>query len=423
MAVIERMREAVLLTPEGVRAELAGWVTGHGDPSMPLLEWRTLLASSGWATPSWPERWHGKGWPAWTDAVVAEALVDLGTVGVPLGLGMQLAAPTILEHGTDDLRRRYLLPTIRGEITWCQLFSEPGAGSDLAGATTTAVRDGDEWIVNGQKVWNTGAHYADMGILVARTDWDVAKHAGLSFFVIDMRQPGVTVRPLRQMNHHQSFNEVFLDDARVPARDQVGALGEGWHVALTTLSYERKYGGRVRPNLSSAPGRLLDEARAEVEHYFESYRWYPQRSGRVDLVVDRARENGVDQEPVVRQEIARLLSLQMVSQWTASRASAARALGRTPGAEGSVGKLASSEISRSAARVHSLIGGASGLLRGSDAPLDGVIAEVLVSTPGQSIAGGTDEIQKNILGEKMLGLPREPSPEFGEPFRLARRNG
>ena len=423
MAVIERIRETVQLTPEGVRTALAAWIDEHWDPAMSLLEWRTLLAADGWATPSWPQRWHGKGWPAWTDAVVAEALVELGTCGTPLGLGMQLAAPTILEHGTDDLRERYLLPTIRGEITWCQLFSEPGSGSDLAGLTTTAVRDGDEWIVNGQKVWNTGAHYADMGILVARTDWDVPKHAGLSFFVIDMRQPGVTVRPLKQMNHHQSFNEVFLDNARIPVRDRVGALGEGWHVALTTLSYERKYGGRVRPQLSSAPGRLLDEARAEVDHYFESYKWYPQRSGRVDLVVERARANGLDRDSVVRQEIARLLSLQLVSQWTASRAAAARALGRTPGAEGSVGKLATSEISRSAARVHSLIGGASCMLSGADAPLDGVITEVLISTPGQSIAGGTDEIQKNILGEKMLGLPREPAPEYGEPFRQTRRNG
>jgi len=278
-------------------------------------------------------------------------------------------------------------------------------------------------VVNGQKVWNTGAHYADMGILVARTDWDAPKHAGLSFFVIDMHQPGVTVRPLKQMNHHQSFNEVFLDDARIPVRDQVGALGEGWHVALTTLSYERKYGGRVRPNLSRAPGRALAEARAEVDHYFESYRWYPQRSGRVDLVVERARAQGVEQDPVVRQAITRLLSLQMVSQWTASRAAAARALGRTPGAEGSVGKLASSEISRMASRVHSLIGGADCLLSGSDAPLDGVITEVLLSTPGQSLAGGTDEIQKNILGEKMLGLPREPAPDFGLPFKQTRRNG
>jgi len=402
----EGVVDVASLTPKSVREVLADWLATHWNPDRSLLEWRTVLAAYGWATPSWPVRWHGKGWPAWTDAVVASALVEFGACGTPLGLGMQLAAPTILEHGPDHLRERYLLPTIRGEITWCQLFSEPGAGSDLAGLSTTAVRDGDEWVVNGQKVWNTGAHYSDVGILLARTDRSVPKHAGLTFFVIDMRQPGVTVRPLRQMNHHQSFNEVFLTDARIPADHVVGREGEGWSVALTTLSYERKYGGRVRPNLSSAPGRTLAEARAEVDHYFESYRWYPQRSGRVDLVVERARAMGVAADPVVRQEIARLLSLQSVSQWTAARASAARALGRTPGAEGSVGKLATSEISRGAARVHSLIGGADCMLAGSDAALDGIITEVLLSTPGQSIAGGTDEIQKNILAEKLLGLPR-----------------
>mgnify|MGYP006283716985 CR=1 FL=1 len=155
MAIIDRPRETVRLTPESVRTELAAWINEHWDPNASLLEWRTRLAAAGWAAPSWPERWHGKGWPAWTDAVVSQALVELGTCGTPLGLGMQLAAPTILEHGPDDLRERYLLPTLRGEIVWCQLFSEPGAGSDLAGLTTTAVRDGDEWVVNGQKVWNT----------------------------------------------------------------------------------------------------------------------------------------------------------------------------------------------------------------------------------------------------------------------------
>ncbi len=410
------------LTAEKIDDALADWVAEHWDPDLTLVEWRTRLAQHGWSAPSWPERWHGKGWPAWTDDVVASALVRLGTAGNPVGIGMQLAAPTILEHGSDQVRERFLLPTLRGEETWCQLFSEPGAGSDLAGLSTTAVLDGDEWVVSGQKVWNTSAHHADLGILLARTDWSVPKHRGLTFFVLPMHQPAVTVRGLRQMNHHSSFNEVFLDEARLPKDWVVGQVGDGWAAALTTLAYERRFGARMRPRYVQGSGRALQEARDEVDDYFETYKWYPQRAGRVDLVVERARAAGRTDDPIVRQALARLLSLQSVSAWTASRAQAARALGRAPGAEGSVGKLSASIIAREASKVHSLLAGADGTLLGSDAPLGGIIAEVLMSVPGQSIAGGTDEIQKNILGERMLGLPREPSTDHDLPFSLARRS-
>ena len=168
--------------------------------------------------PSWSQQWHGRGLPAWADDVVANEIRAAGAVGLPLGSGAWLAAPTILEHGPDAVRERLLAPILTGEETWCQLFSEPGAGSDLAGLTTRAERDGDEWVVNGQKVWNTSAHHADFGMLVARTDWDAPKHRGLTYFALPMHQPGVEVRPLRQMNDHSSFNEVFMTDARVPAR-------------------------------------------------------------------------------------------------------------------------------------------------------------------------------------------------------------
>jgi len=406
-----------------VRSEVTAWIEAHWDPDRTLADWRRDLFDSGWAVPSWPARWGGRDLPRWAEDVVARALAAAGAVGLPLGVGPGLAAPTILEHGPDALRERLLAPTMTGELTWCQLFSEPDAGSDLAALTTTARLDGDEWVVSGQKVWNTSAHHADVGLLVARTDWDVPKHNGLTYFVLPMRQPGVEVRPLRQMNEHRSFNEVFLSDARVPRDHVVGEVGAGWRVALTTLAFERRFGAMARPSFAPSAGRAVEEAQAEAAGYFETYKWYPQRAGRADLVVSQAQATGAASDPVVRQEIARLHALQRASRWTAERARANLALGRTPGPEGSIGKLALSHVARQAARVHSLIAGADALLTGPDSPLGGVIAEVLVSVPAQSIAGGTDEIQRNILGEKALGLPREPAPDRDAPFRDLPRNG
>jgi alkylation response protein AidB-like acyl-CoA dehydrogenase len=321
------------------------------------------------------------------------------------------------------MQQRFLVPILTGEERWCQLFSEPGAGSDLAGLLTRAELDRDEWVVNGQKVWNTSAHHADLGMLLARTDWDVPKHNGLTYFVLPIHQQGVEVRPLRQMNNHSSFNEVFLTEARIPRDYVVGGVGQGWRVALTTLAFERRFGAMRRPTYAGAAGRAIDEARAESEEHFETYKWYPQRAGRVDLVVTRARSTGAATDLVIRQEIALLLSMQRVSVWTAERARAARALGLTPGPEGSIGKLASSLIARQAAKVHGMISGAEAMLTAPDGALDGVIAEILISVPAQSIAGGTDEIQRNILGEKFLGLPREPSLDRDRPFRSLPRNG
>ncbi len=206
------------ITAAGIRGEVRTWLAETWDPNLPLVEWRKVLVASGWAIPSWPQRWHGRGLPAWADDVVGDEIRAAGAVGLPLGSGAWLAGPTILEHGPDDLRERLLRPILTGEETWCQLFSEPGAGSDLAGLTTRAELDGDEWVVNGQKVWNTSAHHADFGMLVARTNWDAPKHRGLTYFALPMRQSGVEARPLRQMNDHSSFNEVFITDARIPPR-------------------------------------------------------------------------------------------------------------------------------------------------------------------------------------------------------------
>ena len=220
------------------------------------------------------------------------------------------------------------------------------------------------------------------------------------------------------MNHHRSFNEVFLTDARVPHANLVGAEGDGWTVARGTLAHERSFSTQRRVEFEpGASGRCVDDATAEAAEYLATYAWYPQRAGRVDLVPGRAVAAGVQDDPVVRQDMMRLVGFQRASELTAERAKAARALGRAPGAEGSIGKLALSEVARMSNRVHGSIAGACGMLVDGDDPLDAVVAEVLVSTPAQSIAGGTDEIQHNILGENLLGLPKEPAVDRGMPFR------
>ena len=224
-----------------ISAELREWIAANWDPELSLAQWRALLADSGWACPGWPSPF-GRALPAAAVGLVTAELVAAGLPGPPDGVGMALAAPVILEHGSEDLKQRVIRATATGKVTWCQLFSEPGAGSDLAGLRTRAELDGGSWLVTGQKVWSTGAATADVGLLLARTDSAVPKHRGITCFVLPMHQSGVEVRPLRQMNRHASFNEVFLDQARVPAENLVGEPGGGWTVALATLARERRPG-------------------------------------------------------------------------------------------------------------------------------------------------------------------------------------
>ena len=413
------------MTGEDVAAEVRAWLEDQWDPERSLLEWRGLLADSGWGVPTWPSAWYGRDLPPVLAETVSRELDRIGAVGTPAGSGVGLAAPTILEHGSDELKRRLLRPIVTGEHTWCQLFSEPGWGSDLAGLTTRAELDGDEWVISGQKVWNTSAHHAQFGMLLARTDWDVPKHRGITYFAIEMEQPGVEVRGLRQMNGHASFNEVFFDEARVSAANVIGDVGNGWAVALATLAHERRFNPAPQRGKDERPdrtGRCHREAAAETAEHYEPYKWYPQRAGRVDLVPVRAKATGRNADATIRTDLARLVELTRTSQWTAQRARAARALGRPPGPEGSLGKLSSSDIARSAARLHTRIAGAHGMLRGADDGTGGIVAEVLVSVPAVSIAGGTDEIQHNILGERVLGLPKEPQVDRDLPFRDVPRN-
>jgi alkylation response protein AidB-like acyl-CoA dehydrogenase len=407
---------------EDVRRDVKAWLEENWDPDLSLLAWRRKLVESGWATPTWPADWFGRGLPGWADPIVSEEFAAIGAVGPAVGGGMGLAAPTLLAHGSDELKARVLPRAITGEDTWCQLFSEPTNGSDLAGLATHAERDGDEWIVNGQKLWSTSAHHADLGLLLARTDPDVPKHRGISYFVLPMHQPGVEVRPVHQMNEHSSFNEVFLSDARVPASNIVGSPGDGWRIAMTTLAFERQFATVRAPSRATRTGRAAQEAAAEAEEYFKTYAWYPQRAGRADLVQQVAELQGRTADPIARQEMAGLVALRRAHEWTARRAQAARAAGRPPGSEGSLGKLAASRVAQASARTHSLLAGADGQLNHADSLLDGIVTEVLLSVPAQSIAGGTDEIQHNIIGEKVLDLPREPSVDRDIPYREIRRS-
>ncbi len=315
--------------------------------------------------------------------------------------GLALAGPTLLTHGSDELLDRLLRPMFTGEEIWCQLFSEPGAGSDLASLAARAVRDGDEWIVNGQKVWNTGAHLADRALLLTRTDPEQPKHKGMTYFALDMRQPGVEVRPLRQITGEAEFNEVYLNDARIDDRDRVGEPGEGWRVALTTLANERT---------AISTGTAARKATAGTGPIAELLHWLKTRP----------------RTAVQRDRVAQLWSQAEVLRLTNQRAAAARATGRNPGAEGSITKLAMANLVQAAYDYCVELMGAEGMVGfdftfrrpdavGFNLPL-GSARHLFLRSRASSIEGGSSEIQRNILGERVLGLPSEPRTDRDLPW-------
>ena len=296
-----------------------------------------------------------------------------------IGLGM--VAPTILAHGSDHARERYLRALHRGDIVACQLFSEPGAGSDLASLQTRADRDGDEWVLNGQKVWTSGAQYADIGEVIARTDPSVPKHKGLTGFIVDMHAPGVEVRPLRQMTGGASFNEVFFTDVRVPDDHRLGDVNAGWGVALTTLMNERAAIGAGGGTTSGA--------------------------GVVTRLTELARHMGRADDPIVRQRLADIHIRGNVARYTNRRAMAKIAVGQLPGPEMSIAKLTSTQLLQ---RIGELAGDLLGPRLTADTGEWGTFAwaQLVVGTPGMRVAGGTDEVMRNIIGERVLGLPKGP---------------
>lgn len=335
----------------------------------------------------------------------------------PGGLGLLMAAPTILTHGTPAQIARFVPPMLDGRVAWCQLFSEPGAGSDLAGLRTRAVRDGDRWIITGQKVWSSMAREADYGMLLARTAIDRPKHAGISWFAFRLDQPGVDIRPLREATGHAIFNEVFLDAAVVDDADLIGGEGNGWAVTQTTLLFERT-GIGAGGGLAGFPypGRksgLLDHTAGEA-----ALMTAPAGGATVlalPELVELARRLGRANDPLIRQRLARLATLTRIGEWTGQRGRSLGAAAMT-GGFANLGKLAQSKIVKLAAEIGMDLTGPAGLLSAPDGADGGRYGEAIVFSTASSIYGGTDEIQRNVIGERALGLPREPDPERGRPF-------
>jgi alkylation response protein AidB-like acyl-CoA dehydrogenase len=401
---------------ELVYADALSWLEQHWNPDLSVRQWWALIAESGWAYPTWPREWFGRGLPASATMAVRDAFARVGALGPPVRAGQKLAAPTLLVHASEAQKAQFIPALARGEEQWSQFFSEPGAGSDLAGMRTRAERDGDDWIINGQKIWSSFAQYSDRGILLARTDFDVPKHKGLSFFVIDLDQPGVEVKPLRQMNGNQEFNEVFFTNLRVPGSRLVGRLGEGWKIGLTTLGFERFMTVAAVSALPGRKGGFLDRRAGDVAAGVLTTPGEGALVGRMtDIVRKAARARGVDKDPVLRQRIAHLDMMERVFQYTSARNAASVASGK-PGVSGSIVKLVRSELARLGREVGMEVLGAHGLLSES-AQAGSTIQHFALSSPYTSIAGGTDEIQRNLVAERILGLPREEAVDRDRPFR------
>jgi alkylation response protein AidB-like acyl-CoA dehydrogenase len=412
-----------VVTDEMVAEQVRAWLTENWDPELTVAEWWDRLARSGYAAPTWPEDDYGKGYPRGLASVVNRAIAAFGAIGPPAGLGYLLAGPTIVAHGTREQRDALLPRILNGQDGWCQLFSEPGAGSDLAGLQTKAERDGDEWVITGQKVWTSTAQLCNLGMLIARTDPDAPKHAGISYFKFEMDQPGVEIRPLREMTGRAMFNEVFIDGARVHDDDLIGGLNNGWAVTNTTLAAERAGLGSGGSGAAGAafPGAQAGHLGKRVGDFVGQVRTGGTGGGGGGMagsLIRLARELGQNDDPVVRQGLARLYTLAELGKFTMLRAKGGGGAAGGP----NIAKLMMSEMLRLNREVGSHILGPDTMLMGADSVGGGMLQESILFSPGPSIYGGTDQVQKNILGERVLGLPKEPDPNKGKPFKEVPKN-
>ena len=390
--------------PEELRAEVKAWLAQHWTelPHEPADQharpartaWLGKVLAAGYAVPTWPAAWHGRGYPNELADVIEREFAAVRAPGARQDK-YSIPANTVLKFGTETLKSDIIQDVLTGQATTCLFYSEPGAGSDLASVRTTAVRDGDHWVVNGQKVWTSSAATADYALLIARTDWDVPKHRGLSYFVVPMHQPGIEVRPLVQITGESHFNEVFITNAIVPAEYLVGAEGDGWRVLQTALAYERSIMG--------------DGARASRHHTL------------ADDLVGLAREHGRLDDPVLRYHLAKVLALRELNTLNNARAKAAAEQG-TSSSVMSLGKLAMANILHAEAGLRTEIAGAETLLAGTENPEADDINFLTLNAFFTSIGGGTNQIQRNIIGERVLGLPKEPEIDRNIPFRQVRRS-
>jgi alkylation response protein AidB-like acyl-CoA dehydrogenase len=344
--------------------------------------WQAKKADAGYAGITWPKEWGGRGGTAIQQVIYDQ---EESKYVIPRGLfdiGLGMCIPTLCSWGTQAHRDRHVKPALRGEEVWCQLFSEPAAGSDLAGLRTRAERKGDEWVVNGQKIWTSGAHYCDWGVLVTRTDFSAPKHKGLTYFFIDMKSLGIEIKPIKQISGASHFNEVFFTDVVIPDSQRLGAVGEGWKVSLTTLMNERyTIGGRV--------GALVD----------------------VDEVLELARKLELEDGPALRNEAVRdrLADWYVMSQgmkYSHFRTMTALSRGQTPGPESSIGKLVTAAKLQSMASFAMDLMEQGGVITDPElAPMAALFQQTLMTSPSSRIAGGSDEIMRNIIAERVLGLP------------------
>ena len=354
---------------------------GRAQIGAAMREWRNRLVEKGWIAPAWPKEYGGAGLGVMEQFVMNEEFAEARVANVG-GMGTSMIGPTLIIHGNDEQKKEHLSRILRGESRWCQGYSEPGAGSDLAALQTRAVRDGDDFVINGQKIWTTGAHMSDWMFMLARTDPDAPKHRGITYFLVDMKDPGVTVRPLTDLSGGHIFNEVFFEDVRVPARNVVGEINRGWYIGTTTLDFERS-------SIGNAVGQ-----RQTLEAYLKYIREH-RNDGTVNLT-EAVRTEFADRW--IEAATAKMLSYRVIT---------IQAEGRVPNHEASIAKLFNSELSQRIARSATKAMGTYGQLTGGDrAPMRGRAAGRYMGSLSSTIAGGTSEVQRGIIATRGLGLPR-----------------
>ncbi len=354
-------------------------------------EWQAKKADAGFAAITWPTQWGGRGGSQMQQVIYNQEEAEYSVPRGVFEIGLGMCIPTMMTYGTPERLGRYVKPALRGEEIWCQLFSEPSAGSDLAGLRTRAERDGDDWVINGQKIWTSGAHFADFGIIVTRTDPNAPKHQGLTFFHLDMKAKGIEVRRIKQISGLSNFNEVFFTDVRVPDSQRLGKVGEGWKVSLTTLMNERLAVG-------DAPGPDFSDIFALT------------RSLELD-------DGPAIRNPAVREKLADWYVKTQGLKYTKFRTITALSRGETPGPEASITKAVSaSKLQDIASFGMDLAGMAGGVMDADTAAMDAWFQEALLYAPGMRIAGGSDEILRNIIAERVLGLPANIRVDKDVPF-------
>ena len=390
-------------TPEEARfrEEASSWLAENAptddafralSPLEQAKVWQKRKYDAGWACIGWAPEFGGRGASAIEEVIwrQEESKYDLPATFFLIGQGM--IGPTLMAWASDEDKARFLPPLASGEEVWCQLFSEPAGGSDLAALRTRAERDGDEWIINGQKIWTSGAHYSDYGVIVVRTDPTVPKHKGLSYFYVDMKAPGVEIKPIKQLTGDSDFNEVYFTDVRVSDSQRLGEVGQGWQVSLTTLMNER---AAIGGSFGQMDVSLAMSVAEEVEI-----------DGRPAL-----------EDAAVRARIANWYVQEAGLKYTGYRSLTALSRGALPGPENSIGKLVGApKMQAMSSYLMDLLGASGAIADESLAAKAGVIQRAYMGAPGLRIAGGTDEIMANIIAERVLGLPQEPRLDKGIPF-------